>query len=101
MAVTCQNCGITGHKIKDCRVRICTFCKRKRRVRENCWSKQQETVNRRPVNIEGKVKCYNCTKLGHLARSCPIKVISSLLPVRVNRISLMGLMDSGADVSLI
>ena len=71
MAITCHNCGIMGHKIKDCRVRICSFYKRKGHLEENCWSRQQGTVNREHVNMEWKVKFYNCNKFRHLARSCP------------------------------
>jgi hypothetical protein len=108
----CFNCGISGHKVSDCR-KPCGSCGAKGHIKKDCPDKEKpQNQQQNPPQQQKPPLCKNCGKRGHLTKDCRGKNEVNILvksksdgllyaPVQINGVVMEGLLDSGASVSVI
>ena len=71
----CEKCGCMGH--------IGTVCLSNRNRTDNNFNRNNNEIQRNEVNTDGKLKCYNCNRFGHLARVCKVPIRQNMETKRV------------------
>ena len=67
-----------GHSINLCRVKKCKYYQQYGHLEEICWN-ETDKPQKDAVNNDGKIKCYNCGKYVHMARSCFNNAVKPIL----------------------